>query len=413
MAVLNRTARLRILLLLSLILPSAVMTSCGNISGSGSEVVTVPETPPQAPDAPAAPSPARTPTPEPVVAPPVVVMPPAPVTPPVAVTPPAPVTPPVAVTPPSAAVRWRGVSLAGAEFAPAYLPGVHNRNYRYPDAASVAYFKAKGMDTVRLPFLWERLQPSLNQTFNPTEAARLTTLVRNITATGTSVILDPHNYARYRDSLIGSDAVPYSAFADFWSRLARQFRDNDRVVFGLMNEPHSMPTEQWLAAANAALAAIRTVGATNIVTVPGNAWSGAYSWDKDWYGTSNATVMKRIFDPGNNMVFEMHQYLDADSSGLNPTCVSATIGSERLQTVTKWLRTNGYRAFLGEMGTPANDTCNQALANMLDFMQVNADVWAGWTWWAAGPWWGDQMLSIEPSGNMDKPQMLVLDPYLK
>ena len=315
-------------------------------------------------------------------------------------------------TTPTTGLQWRGVSLAGAEFGPNQLPGTYNTDFAYPTAASAAYFKGKGMDTVRLPFLWERLQPSLNQGFDATELSRLTGFVQQVTATGVTVILDPHNYARYRGNLIGSSAVPNSAFADFWSRLATQFKGNAKVVFGLMNEPREMPTEQWLAGANAALAAIRTTGATNIVTVPGNAWTGAHSWLQNWYGTPNGTVMKGIVDPGKNMVFEVHQYLDADSSGTNDTCASTTIGSERLKDFTAWARSNGYRALLGELGGAANDTCNRAVANMLDHLQANTDVWSGWTWWAAGPLWQDYMYSIEPSGTTDKPQMSVLQPYL-
>ncbi|MEP7295303.1 MAG: glycoside hydrolase family 5 protein [Burkholderiales bacterium] len=310
-------------------------------------------------------------------------------------------------------MQWRGVSLAGAEFGPGNLPGTYNADYTYPSATSVSYFKGKGMNTVRLPFLWERLQPSLNQPFDATELARLTSFVQQVTASGVSVVLDPHNYARYRGNLIGSAQVPNAAFADFWQRLATQFKGNDKVLFGLMNEPHDMPTEQWLAGANAALAAIRSAGAGNVVTVPGNAWTGAHSWLQSWYGTANGTVMKGIVDPGDNMVFEVHQYLDADSSGTSGTCVSATIGSERLKDLTAWLRTNHQRALLGELGAAANDTCNTAVADMLTYMQANNDVWAGWAWWAAGPWWGNYMYSIEPSGTTDKPQMSVLQPYLQ
>jgi endoglucanase len=313
---------------------------------------------------------------------------------------------------PAAGVQWRGVSLAGAEFAPEQLPGTYNSHYVYPGAGSVAYFKTKGMNTVRLPFLWERLQPTLNQAFDSAELARLTGFVQQVTATGVTVLLDPHNYARYRGKLIGSSDVPHAAFADFWSRLANQFKDNDKVMFGLMNEPHDMPTEQWLSSANAALAAIRATGARQVVTVPGNAWTGAHSWLENWYGTPNGTVMKGIVDPGRNMVFEVHQYLDADSSGTRDTCVSATIGVERLGAFTGWLRSNGYRALLGEFGGAANDTCNKAVDNMLRYIEGNADVWSGWTWWAAGPWWGNYMYSIEPSGAADKPQMGVLHPHL-
>jgi len=316
---------------------------------------------------------------------------------------------------PSSSLQWRGVSLAGAEFGDGKFPGTYNSDYVYPSASSVDYFKGKGMNSVRLPFLWERLQPTLNQAFDATELSRLTSFVQQVTAKGVTVMIDPHNYARYRGNVIGSQAVPNSAYADFWSRLASQFKGNNLVVFALMNEPHDMATEQWLSAANAALAAIRATGATNMVTVPGNGWTGAHSWVKGAYdyGSRNGTVMKGIVDPGKNMVFEVHQYLDSDSSGTSSTCVSPTIGVERLTDFTAWLRSNGYRALLGEVGAAANDTCNQAVTGVLNHLQANTDVWAGWTWWAAGPWWGNYMFSIEPSGNVDKPQMSVLQPYLK
>lgn len=310
-------------------------------------------------------------------------------------------------------LQWRGVSLAGAEFGETRLPGTYNADYVYPSASSAAYFKGKGMNVSRLPFRWERLQPSLNQPFDSAEWSRLRGFVDQVTATGMTVILDPHNYARYRDNLVGSSAVPNTAFADLWSRLATAFRQNPKVVFGLMNEPHDMPTEQWLAAANAAIAAIRATGATNVVTVPGNGWTGAHSWLRNFYGTPNGDVMRGVVDPGNNLVFEVHQYLDDDSSGRSATCTSTTIGAERLAEMTAWLRSNGRRAVLGELGAASNDTCNRAVTGTLEYLKGNADVWSGWVWWAAGPWWGDYMYSIEPANNADKPQMNVLQPYLR
>lgn len=309
-------------------------------------------------------------------------------------------------------MNFRGVSLAGAEFGEGNLPGTYGSHYIYPTATSVDYFRGKGMNLVRLPFRWERLQPALRQPLDATELGRLKGFVDSVTATGVTVLLDPHNYARYQGQLIGSAGVSNADFADFWTRVATQFKGNAKVAFGLMNEPHDMPTEQWLAGANAALAAIRTAGATNLVTVPGNAWTGAHSWSQSWYGTANGTVMKGIVDPGHNMLFEVHQYFDGDSSGTSDQCVSATIGSEKLSGFTSWLRTNGYRALLGEIGVASNATCNAALADAIGHLEANADVWAGWTWWAAGPWWGGYMYSIEPSGGTDKPQMATLAPFL-
>lgn len=318
-------------------------------------------------------------------------------------------TSPATTSPPLA---WRGVSLAGAEFGEGNLPGTYGVDYVYPANESVGYYKAKGMNLVRVPFRWERLQPQLNQDFDATELGRLKSLVDAATAQGVDVLLDPHNYARYRGEIVGSAAVPHQAFADFWQRLALQFKDNPHILFGLMNEPHSMATETWVAAANAGIAAIRGTGATNVITVPGNGWTGAHSWSQNFYGTPNAQAMLNVTDSGNKLVFEVHQYLDADSSGTSATCVSPTIGVERLRDFTGWLKANGKRGLLGEFAGGDNDTCRQAVSATLQYMKDNGDQWAGWVWWAGGPWWGDYFYTIEPKAGTDRPQMQWLSPYL-
>jgi endoglucanase len=307
---------------------------------------------------------------------------------------------------------FRGVTLAGAEFGEMNLPGTYLTDYIYPDQSEVDYFKSKNMSTVRLPFRWERLQRTLGGAFDTTELSRLDTFVNAATASGVYVVLDPHNYARYNGNIIGSGTVTNAHFADFWSRLANRYKSNNRIIFALMNEPHTMPTEQWLSAANAGIAAIRAAGATNLILVPGNAWTGGHSWNQNWYGTANAVVMQNIVDSGNNYAIEIHQYLDADSSGVSANCVSASIGVERLTEVTAWLNTHGKRAFLGEFAGGNNPTCQAAVQNMLQYMQNNNNVWIGWTWWAAGPWWADYFYSLEPANGVDKPQMNWLAPYL-
>ena len=322
-------------------------------------------------------------------------------------------TPVVPVTFPVGTLQLRGVNLAGADFGEGRLPGTFGIDYTYPTSSEVLYFKNKGMNFVRLPFRWERLQPELNQPFDSAELARLQNTVAEITNAGLTVLLDPHNYARYQGQLIGSAQVPHAAFADFWRRLATLYKSNPLVMFGLMNEPNTMPTETWVAAANVAIVAVRSAGASNFISVPGNGWTGAHSWTQNWYGTSNAVAMLLISDPINNLVFEAHQYLDVDSSGRSAICVSSTIGAERLAVFTNWLRTNRKRGLLGEFAGADNPTCNQAVSGMLDFMQSNADVWVGWSWWAAGPWWGNYIYSIEPSNGEDRPQMRLLTPYLQ
>ncbi|MBW1708218.1 MAG: hypothetical protein JRJ86_24205, partial [Deltaproteobacteria bacterium] len=59
-----------------------------------------------------------------------------------------------------------------------------------------------------------------------------------------------------------------------------------------------------------------------------------------------------------------------------------------------------------------NDTCYAALDNMLSYIDNHADVWLGWTYWAAGPWWGEYKFTIEPINGEDRPQMVPLSKHL-
>ena len=319
---------------------------------------------------------------------------------------------------------FTGVNLAGAEFGDDQLPGVFGVDYTYPTPDEVDYYVEKGMNIFRLQFRWERIQPNLGTPLDTTELTRLEEIVDYATGAGAYVILDPHNYARYHGDLIGSAQVPHAAFANFWIRLALRFGSNPRVIFGLMTEPHTIPTEQWVQAANEAIAAIRSIGGQNLILVPGNGWSAASRWFSSEYGTPNATAMHAIDDPLDNFAFEVHQYLDPDSSGTSPTVVSPTIGSQRLFNFTDWLRDFGYKGFLGEfavaaqtIGTSSGQIGDEAIENMLDFVESNDDVWLGWSWWAGGPWWGTYMFTLEPQqlgqpGETDRPQLAVLEPYL-
>lgn len=344
-----------------------------------------------------------------------------------------------------AQIAYTGVNLSSAEFGQTVLPGTFGTNYTYPTNAEVDYFVSKGMNTFRLPFRWERLQPTANGALNAAEIARVDSFVNYATSRGAHVILDPHNFARYYPQpasqyqtstvgVIGGD-VPNSVFANFWSRMADRYRGNNRVIFNLMNEPANLNTDQWVGAANAAIAGIRQTGASNLIMVPGNRYTGAWTWfNSDANGRSNAAAMLDIVDPGANFMIEVHQYMDANgsgtSSGINNN--DPLTGVQRLTQFTNWLRTNNRRGFLGEFAV-ANSTIgpggsqigDETLVNMLDYIHGNSDVWGGWAWWAGGPWWSGgpgnpggtpYMFLLDPANlgqpnQTDKPAMGVLEPY--
>lgn len=312
---------------------------------------------------------------------------------------------------PSVPMPYRGVNLAGAEFGSA-LPGKDGVDYTFPTPSEVDYFRSKGLNTFRVGFKWERLQRAAYGGFDAAYLARLDAIVTYATSKGSYVILNPHNFARYYGATVGSTKVPSGAFADLWKRLAARYKANARVLFNLVNEPHTMPTEQWVGAANAAIAAIRAEGASNLVIAPGNGWTGAHSWASSYYGTPNTIAMLDVVDPGDNIVFEAHQYLDADSSGGGSSCVSGTIGRQRLAPFVSWLRKHGKRGFIGEFAGANNAGCNAAVKDMLAYMMESADVLVGWLWWSGGPWWGDYQFALDPKNGVDRPQMKLLLPFL-
>lgn len=135
----------------------------------------------------------------------------------------------------------------------------------------------------------------------------------------------------------------------------------------------------------AAITGIRNAGATSqTIFVEGNSYTGAWTWVSS--GTSSTMV--NLVDPNDNIIYEMHQYLDSDGSGTSATCVSTTIGAERLAAATAWLKANGKNGILGETAAGSNSVCLSAIEGMLSYMKTNNNVWRGWLLWGGGPWWG-------------------------
>ena len=316
-------------------------------------------------------------------------------------------------TPAAAAERAlpaAGVNLSGAEYGS--FPGVPEKTYHYPGAEEFAWARASGFAMVRLPFLWERLQPGLMADFDRDELGRLQAAVSLARAQGLTVILDPHNYAKWRGNQIGSADVPVEAFADLWRRLSDKFGKDKDVVFGLMNEPHDIPFKQWSGAAQAAVKAIRGAGACNLTLIPGANWTGAHSWNAVVDGTSNAEAIAAIVDPGPHAI-EFHQYLDSDWSGEHAECRKPEEVTAALSIATDWLRRNRKKGYLGEFGAGADAQCQAGLEAMLKHMHDNADVWTGWAYWAAGAWWPPTYaLSIQPVAGKTAPQMETLKKYI-
>lgn len=135
---------------------------------------------------------------------------------------------------------YRGIAFSGAEYSFA--------NHFYPTQAGVQQVVDQGHTLVRLATKWEYLQPTLSGNLDPTELGKLTTSLNYMADAGLKVILEPHNYGDYKTSdgvthqLNDSDGVVTNThFADYWTRVATQFKDHPAVwAYELMNEPRQM-----------------------------------------------------------------------------------------------------------------------------------------------------------------------------
>lgn len=305
--------------------------------------------------------------------------------------------------------RFYGVNVPSATFGKKHQVGIYGKDYAYPKRAEAEPFRAMGMNTIRLGFTWERMQ---HEALGPLDADELKHLDAAIEALSSfqTIIIDLHNYGSFSGTKL-DDPAKGAMLADLWTKLARHYASNPKIAFGIMNEPHDIDAAVWRKISDQSLAAIRATGARNLVLVPGSRWTGGHSWNAGGDG-SNAVAMSGFRDSAGNFMFEIHQYLDSDSSGTKADCTDPVAGSRRLQKVTKWLREQHAKAVLAEFGAPPTPVCMQALDDLLGYLDKNSDVWAGWTYWAGGSRWKNYPMSIQPENGQPKPQSEILSRHI-
>ena len=302
----------------------------------------------------------------------------------------------------------RGINLASAALHDEHSPGVYGQDYIYPSAKHLDYYANKGFAVVRLPYRWERLQRSLFGDLDRLELQRIRDFVAAARVRGMRVILSPHNFGRYRlhgvETLIGTAAVPIAAFADFSHKVAAAFRGDEAVyALSLMNEPHDSQG-LWKRTAQAALDAVRAADRDRLVLAPGDQWSEAFRWQR-----YNADFL--LNDPSARLVYEAHQYFDADHTGSYKTSyrlsgASPNRGIDWIKPFVEWLRRHHQKGLITEFGVPNNDKqWLDLLERLLAFLAAEK---ISWTYWAGGPWWGNYRLSTEPANGVDQPVMSVL-----
>ncbi|RYF76103.1 MAG: glycoside hydrolase family 5 protein [Comamonadaceae bacterium] len=265
------------------------------------------------------------------------------------------------------------------------------------------YLRQKKMNVVRLNFTWEWVQPRLQAPLDVDHCRVIDQQIKQATSAGSYVILEFHNFGRRTVdgvSLVIGESARCSAadFADGWARMAQRWGRNERVIFGLMNEPHDQSIEVLLAVSNRAIAAIRATGATNLIMVSGNDWN-SMAWQA---GSDNQKWMLRIRDEADNFCFDVHHYFDDWSAGQTPNVRADALAS--MAAFTAWAKAHRMRAFCGEFGCGVNRRGLDACRELLHHIEANPDVFIGWAWWGAGgPWQPDYVFLLDPYASVTSP----------
>lgn len=324
---------------------------------------------------------------------------------------------------------YRGMSISGLEFTPGTFPGTLNTHFFAPALADFQYMATKGFNLVRLPFRWERVQPTLGGALDTTHLNLIKQAINDARTVGIPVMLDVHNYGGYYvagvEHKINDGTVTYAHFADLWSRLSSEFKNDSNVWgYGLMNEPESMPvptttanyntTATWTLAARAALAAIRATGDTKHITVCLDRFGGIQQFTPYYGANPSVWVTDTI---SGKLWIEGHHYFDNDYSGVYTTPEWGS-GSQRsiydspniLLTVSSWAQSKGVGFMLGEVGVPNYD--ERWLSQLNDLYRIADQYGVAVQYWAMGVYYGS-VTTCHPLNNYteDRPVMKIIEKY--
>ncbi|MCQ4322932.1 glycoside hydrolase family 5 protein [Stutzerimonas stutzeri] len=303
-----------------------------------------------------------------------------------------------------------GVNFGSGVFDPGTVPGIYNKGYTYADESYYKRHAGLGFKLVRLGFLWERIQPKLGTELDAAELGRIKQSLDYAQKHGIKVILDMHNYYRYYGKVINSPEVPRAQFAETWRKIAVHLSKHPALYgYGLMNEPYNTGNNLWPQTAQAAGQAIRKIDPSTWIMVAGDRYSSAFHWQK--YNTQliDDPWMR---DPKNNLVYEAHQYLDYDYSGTyrnRAETFTPMLGVERVKPWVEWLKKNKLRGYIGEHGIP--DFSPSAVVATDKLLAYLAENCIPSTYWAAGPRWGENIMSLDVQSGKHRPQLAPLQKH--
>lgn len=307
----------------------------------------------------------------------------------------------------SAKLQYLGVAMAGIDFGcdidgtcPLKTVALPLKNYGGADGqAQMEHFvKNDNLNIFRLPVSWQLLTNAKGgSTLDAQGWESYDTLMQTCFDTGAYCMIDLHNFARFDKGIIGQGGPSNEVFAQLWANIASKYADNDKVVFGLMNEPHDLDTAKWADTCQAAVTAIRKAGAEKqIILLPGNNFASA----TDFVTNQSADLLGKITNPDGStdgLLLDLHKYLDINNSGQHAECTTDNV--EGFKSIAKWLKDNNRTAMVSETGASQEESCMEKFCAQNKFISENTDVFVGFVGWAAGSFDSTYVLSLTPTGS--------------
>jgi endoglucanase len=264
------------------------------------------------------------------------------------------------------------------------------------------FVKDDNLNIFRLPVGWQYLTANkLGGTLDSNNLAKYDQLVQSCLTTGAYCIIDIHNYARWNGGIIGQGGPTNDQFVSVWTQLATKYKSQSKIVFGVMNEPHNVPSiTTWASTVQAVVTAIRGAGATTqMILLPGNDYTSAGAFITNGSGPA-LLIVTNPNGTTDGLIFDVHKYLDSDNSGTHAECVTDNVATA-FSPLATWLRTNKRQALLSETGGGNVASCEQYLCSQIAYLNSNSDVYLGYIGWAAGSFDSTYVLTMTPNGNQD------------
>ena len=294
-------------------------------------------------------------------------------------------------------VRLRGVNRTSAEYGCIFNFAIF---VGPTDEASIRAMLAWNINAVRIPLnedCWLDVNTAgLDRAYvGANYRAAVVDYVTRLTSAGIAVILDLHWAAPGTQRATQQLPMPDRDHAPaFWTSVASAFKTNTAVIFDLYNEPYPDGNRDTLAAWQCVrdgttgpgscpqvgyaaagmqelLNAVRATGATNLVMVPGVAYTGVLSrWIEykptDPLDPPNLAASVHIYPPGSQ-------------------CSTPACWEQYLAPIAA-----GYPLIAGEIGQTG--CAHDRIDGVIDWLESRKQHYLAWAWWTepcnASPYYG-------------------------